>query len=643
MAAYDAFVSYSHAKDKPIAAALQSAIQRLGKPWYRRRALRVFRDDTEPFGDAEPVAVHRAGARAVAFLDPAGFARGGGVIMGRQGGFPLARAQERRYAVDCAHRWLARPGTTRSATSAGARGRRCRRRSRAGSRPSRNGWTSPPIATAPIRATASFIELAADFAAALHGMPKEDLLSQEVRQQRRALRLAWSAAGLLLFLTGLAGWQSKIATDNERAAIEQKQIAEQQRDRAEKTLAAATATANTLVRDLASEFRHRVGMPVDLVRKILERAQALQRELTDSGETAPELRYSAAMALDELVLTLSIQGDAAGAFAAAVQSRDILENLLAGNPDNQAWQRSLAVIYGKIGEVFSLVGRREEALTARGRSVKIFVELSNADPSNVGRQADLSIGYGRLGDALVEVGRRTQAIEAYRIALALLEKLNAADPANVDLQVSTSITHDRIGDVLRMDGRREEAIEAYRKSLVIRENLVATDPDNTDWQRGLSISYERVGDMLAASKSQQEALEVYHKSLAIIARLAATDTGNGEWQRDLSVTHDRIGNVLLDMGRREDAVRTYRQSLAIREGLAAADAGNPQSQDDLVISLVKLAQAGDQPRAQYTRALAIGRRLDAEGVLTTSQRNRIKMIEGALAKLSDVVDAQPSR
>src|SRR5882724_84239 len=46
MALYDAFVSYSHAKDKPIAAALQRAVQTLGKPWYRRRALRVFRDDT---------------------------------------------------------------------------------------------------------------------------------------------------------------------------------------------------------------------------------------------------------------------------------------------------------------------------------------------------------------------------------------------------------------------------------------------------------------------------------------------------------------------------------------------------------------------------------------------------------------------
>src|SRR2546429_8459108 len=46
MALYDAFISYSHAKDKPVASALQSVIQKLGKPWYRRRALRVFRDDT---------------------------------------------------------------------------------------------------------------------------------------------------------------------------------------------------------------------------------------------------------------------------------------------------------------------------------------------------------------------------------------------------------------------------------------------------------------------------------------------------------------------------------------------------------------------------------------------------------------------
>ena len=43
---YDAFISYSHAADGELAPALQQGLQRLAKPWNARRALRVFRDET---------------------------------------------------------------------------------------------------------------------------------------------------------------------------------------------------------------------------------------------------------------------------------------------------------------------------------------------------------------------------------------------------------------------------------------------------------------------------------------------------------------------------------------------------------------------------------------------------------------------
>ena len=43
---YKAFLSYSHAADDKLAPALQRGIQRLGKPWYRRPVVRVFRDET---------------------------------------------------------------------------------------------------------------------------------------------------------------------------------------------------------------------------------------------------------------------------------------------------------------------------------------------------------------------------------------------------------------------------------------------------------------------------------------------------------------------------------------------------------------------------------------------------------------------
>lgn len=43
---YDGFVSYSHAVDGKLAPAIQRALHTLGKPWYRVRALHIFRDET---------------------------------------------------------------------------------------------------------------------------------------------------------------------------------------------------------------------------------------------------------------------------------------------------------------------------------------------------------------------------------------------------------------------------------------------------------------------------------------------------------------------------------------------------------------------------------------------------------------------
>ncbi|MCI0561048.1 MAG: toll/interleukin-1 receptor domain-containing protein, partial [Nitrososphaera sp.] len=43
---YKAFVSYSHAADGKLAPALQSALHRFARSWYRVHSIRVFRDQT---------------------------------------------------------------------------------------------------------------------------------------------------------------------------------------------------------------------------------------------------------------------------------------------------------------------------------------------------------------------------------------------------------------------------------------------------------------------------------------------------------------------------------------------------------------------------------------------------------------------
>src|ERR1700728_4364474 len=43
---YDAFISYNYDADGPFAPVVQHGLQHLAKPWNRRRAMEVFRDET---------------------------------------------------------------------------------------------------------------------------------------------------------------------------------------------------------------------------------------------------------------------------------------------------------------------------------------------------------------------------------------------------------------------------------------------------------------------------------------------------------------------------------------------------------------------------------------------------------------------
>ena len=277
---YDAFISYSHAMDKPVAAALQAVMQKLGKPWYRRRALRIFRDDTSLAATPElwPTLEQMLGrSRFMVLLVSPQFARS------KWCGMEVAWWLEHRSIdtvllalTDGDLAWDDEAGDFRwDETTPLPPVLKGRFRAEPKWIDLRGHREAPPNTS-----DSQFMEAAADLAAAIHGLPKEDLLSQEISQQKRALTLASSAAAVLLVLAGLAAWQWA-------EAVRQQRIAQAQRDRAELALSAATMTANTLVLDLAREFRDRQGIPSDLVRRILDRARVLQQQLTEAGESSP--------------------------------------------------------------------------------------------------------------------------------------------------------------------------------------------------------------------------------------------------------------------------------------------------------------------------------------------------------------------
>jgi hypothetical protein len=181
MATNDAFVSYSHAKDKPIAAALQSAIQKLGKPWYRRRALRIFRDDTSL--SATPhlwPTIEQALGESRYFLLLASPEAAASKWVNREVGHWLEHNSVDTLLIGVTAGALAWDETIGDFGWPAATPLPAVLKGRFPAEPKWVDLSAFRENTSP--RDAKFAELAADFAAAIRGVSKEDLLSQELHQ-----------------------------------------------------------------------------------------------------------------------------------------------------------------------------------------------------------------------------------------------------------------------------------------------------------------------------------------------------------------------------------------------------------------------------------------------------------------------------
>ncbi len=389
MPVYDAFISYSHAKDKPVAAALQSVIQRLGKSWYKRRALRVFRDDTSL--SATPQlwpSIEQALAQSRYLL----------LLSSPEAAASPWVAKEIEY-------WLANKST--DTLFIGVTDGTLDWDGEAGD----FKWTPKPPLPEVLKGrfpaepkwvdltayregadprNARFIEAGADFAAAIHGMPKEDLLSQEVRQQRRALSLAVSAAALLLLL----------AVGAVTAGI----IARTQQLRAEKNFAAAKDTVDSLIFDIAQGLRHVEGIRVESLDKILGQVRATVDRLAATAPDNDALLRSQAAMLDEFATTYLTAGNLAEALRSAEESLSIAQRLAAEDVTDPKRQRDVSVSLIKVGDVKLAQGDNQGALAAYDESLAIRRRLAETAKGDAQAEHDVAVALGRIGDAKAGLG-----------------------------------------------------------------------------------------------------------------------------------------------------------------------------------------------------------------------------------------------
>ncbi len=397
-------------------------------------------------------------------------------------------------------------------------------------------------------------------------------LAESNRRVARRTQIGLAAALSLALAAGGAGVYAWL----------KKGEADRQATRANGAVADAAQAADTLVFDVAQKVRNQAGMPVALVKALLDPILALEDKLAAAGEQDRTLRRSHANALDEAGATLTVAGDLPGASAAIAKGLAISRELAADKTDALA-QRDLAVSLEKSADLALRSGDRAAARAAYAEDLAISRALAERDPTALLR-ADLAAILGKFGDF----------------------KLSEGDLAG--------------------------AAADFGESLAIRRDLAKSGGDAAA-RRDLGLILEKVAALRRQSGDAVGARAALAEYLAI-ARERAKDATDAQARRDLEVTLETVGDDALNEGDVDGARAAYAEALALAEGLAA-DKGDARAQRDLAIGLEKAGEGARRAKdlaaasASFERALAIARTLAADPADARAARDLVAALDKA--------------
>jgi WD40 repeat protein len=299
---YHGFISYSHAVDGRLAPALEKGLQRFAKPWYRPRALHIFRDEASL--SANPhlwASIQEALDGSRFFIVLASPEAATSPWVGRE-------VERWCQTKPTEHLLLCLTG----GELVWAEGARDFDFVRTDALPEqlRGAFTEEPryidlrwTRTADDLSLSHprFRDAVAELAAPLHGKPKDEIASEEVRQHRRTVRISRAAAAALLTLTVLAVVGGILAVIRGNQAVNEKQIATSRQYAAESLLQLRTNPQLALLLARESAKVRETPEALDALRRALPANHQL-RALQADGRPI----ISAALSRDEsLIATAS--------------------------------------------------------------------------------------------------------------------------------------------------------------------------------------------------------------------------------------------------------------------------------------------------------------------------------------------------
>jgi non-specific serine/threonine protein kinase/serine/threonine-protein kinase len=273
-------------------------------------------------------------------------------------------------------------------------------------------------------------------------------------------------------------------------------------------------------------------------------------------------------------------GDTAGALASYAEAEQIVQRLLALDPNNAESRARHALLLQRLADTIALTGDVRRAVAVSRQSLDLFVALA-AKPGTIESRQQAGTAHIKLADllghpAFLNLGDAAGALDHYRSALAIYESTGN----DATTRRYLGIVHERIGKMMEIAGRDRDALASYERSFEIRRALAADYPVNANARRDLAIAHEKIGDLLISTAKPAEALPRFEEALKIFEALHTLDPSNANATRAVGIEYEKIAETANRLHDPARAREYWTKAAAVYDRLATADPLNARAKDD---------------------------------------------------------------
>lgn len=235
----------------------------------------------------------------------------------------------------------------------------------------------------------------------------------------------------------------------------------------------------------------------------------------------------------QLGLALSWEGRQADAEAQMRRAAEVSEALLATHPDDVVLRNSVWSVYWLTSSVYE-EQRDDLAQTFALKALDVIQRIVASDPDNIRARQQLAKSYSRLGQTTVNIGQSATALGYLREAATILDAIASGESRNGRLRSELALALTRLADARKGQGQLDAALADAGRAADIYKDVLATFPSDRRSARNLVLTNQTLGEIheqLAARGARDErgrhqrlARASYERALATLTALRDKET-----------------------------------------------------------------------------------------------------------------------